>query len=235
MDQPWQAQGTLSGLLCAACNMGYVKGANRLATQNRIPLIIQGGSPVQPDVKYLYDPAASYHLNVVLKPAFQVLTHPFFHNPLYPRNAWYHVTGLRACVRSLLEGVWPKNRGLIRGQFFGFIEYDELRIVSVLEKELGWRRPPGRSTTMRFDCKVHFVLDLIRQRTLGVSDKELCYAAMVRKGLLAREEALGRIGIEEWEERGVRDPLVADVLGRLDCLDVLAKFRRLYIGEGEQP
>ena len=41
-----------------------------------------------------------------------------------------------------------------------------------------------------------------------------------------------RIGVEEQEERGVRDRLVADVLGRIDCLDVLAEFRRLYVDEG---
>jgi len=41
-----------------------------------------------------------------------------------------------------------------------------------------------------------------------------------------------RIGAEEQEERGVRDRLVADVLGRIDCLDVPAEFRRLYVDEG---
>ena len=226
--QPPASLAVLTPLLCVGCSVGYVKGANRLARERRIPVIVQGGAPVEPDVKYLYDPHTSYTLNVVLRPLLQVPAHGVLCNPLYPRNALYHVSALQEYLGSCFGRFLPRASGPARCQFFSFVEYDESRIVSTLENELGWRRPPGRSSTTRFDCKVHWLRDIFYHKALGITDKDVVYAAMVRKQLISRDEALRRVEVEEREEEALRDEVVVDVLRRLDRMDLLDRLRALY-------
>ena len=228
LNQGEASQGVLSSLLCVGCSDGYVRGANRLARDRGIPIVVQGGAPVEPDMKGLYDPFTSYTKNVVLKPVVQVLTHRMFYHPSYPKNPWYHVSALRGCLKSWLGRLLPQKEGVSRCQFFSYVPYEDSRIVDTLERDLAWRRPPGRSSSTRFDCKIHWLLDIIRQKAWGLTDKEVVYSCMVRKGLLARDEALRRVEVEEREEEALRDEVVVDVLRRLDRMDLLDQLRALY-------
>lgn len=224
------------GLMCTTCNDGYAKKALELARAYRIPLIIQGGCPVEPDLRFLQVSTTSAHgswklavIKSALRELWDVVSEPIFYDPSYHKNVTRHLALSKVCL-DMLNPFKGKKAGddVARAHFFQFIEWDEKKIVATLQRDLGWQRPPGRSSTTRFDCRVHILLDALTSKALGVSDKEQMYSMMIRKNMLSRDEGLARIEAETKEEQSLLEPTVKEVLAKIDAAEDYDRLIRIW-------
>jgi len=228
--EPPRRRGLVAGLLCTACNEGYKNRAYALAAEHKVNLIMQGGCPVEPDLMAFRElgkrpSRRSEYLRVAARELWELITDRFFHDRAYHKNISLYTPMLLSLAGRVIPAAQSRfPPDITRVSYHDFIPWDEQRIVSTLSEELQWRRPPGRSTTTRFDCKVHSLLEGLRKKYLGVSEVEVMYSMMIRKGMLTRQEALRRVEQELAEEEGLlaRDlEEIAAVLGMQDRLDRL--------------
>jgi len=235
----------VSHLLCVGCGDGYRKSAYQVAKKHGIQLMIDGGgNPVAANLNIFLNPASkTRYQELVAKPLMEVCVNPVFRNVFYYKNILRHMPILNPDIvlRSLanktgiqLSTIYEtikkiQGRGGIEELgLYNYVAWDERVMVDTIERELGWRRAAGRSTTTRFDCKVHILLDHIRKQTLGVAEKEVLYSNMIRREMLTRDEALQRIETENREEEAIIDDVVQEILGMIGASDKFEAIQRLY-------
>jgi hypothetical protein len=222
----------LSSLLCVGCSQGYVKKANEIAKINTINLIMQGGSPVEPDMRFFERGQVRDNLlKSVMKEIGEVLSNPIFYDLRYYKNIPHQMasstTNSKYVFNKILQPFSGRSK-ISRHHFFDYIEWNENEIISTLENELEWRRPIDRKTTTRFDCAIHILLDTLRLRYLGISDKELMYSIMVRKKMLSRDEAVNRTKLEIEEEERLLDKTLRDILAILNESNKYDEVRQIW-------
>lgn len=230
--------GRMSHLLCVGCTEGYARKAEELAIESNIPLIVEGGGTLETDLRFFGKPSepASSRRAWVVKMACRELSDivntRLFYHPLYCKNISRHAasisTFLRHRWRLLSDRLARKRRLVSRASFFEFIEWDYKRIVPILERDIGWSRPQGRTATIRFDCKIHILLDGLRRRYLGFSEKEVVYSNMIRQGMISREEAIEKVGKELSEESQLEVEVLRDVLSRIDLSSRFSNMQRIW-------
>jgi len=237
-----QRLGRVLPILCTACNLGYDRASYDIAKKNGVTLILHGGNPVEPDLRSFWKPGAFHSSRVhlfamMINETWELLTTGLFYNPLYWRNIRTHTLGWQYLLWSINRRFSEsanenKQKGLpvkaIKDAFHNYIAYDENKIVTTLEAELEWRRPEGRSTTTRFDCLIHVLLDSLRQKYLGVSETAVTYSMMIRAGLIEREEALRRTEREIKENNQFVEPFLREVLSRIDAADKYDELLKLW-------
>ena len=81
----------------------------------------------------------------------------------------------------------PKNGPQII-HFFDYIDWDPVKDLTILEKELGWKHPPDR--TSRFDCCLYCFANHGTFQTDGITADGIIACNLIREGLLSREDAL---------------------------------------------
>jgi hypothetical protein len=225
-------QRRLVELLCTGCDAGYVDAAIETAREHRIGLIVQGGCPVEPHLRgYLTDDVRL----IANKPKLSLLMEEmkeFFGNlelfidPRYPLNRRHFFY-----VNELVNRYAPRRRRaeeIERIHYFNYMPWDDSANAAELERELGWRRPPGRSCTMRFDCRLHILVDRYRILYQGFSEKEAIFSSMVRKKMITREEAFSRFETEVAEEERLVDSVIEQVVRTAGLEPRLAEMRRLW-------
>jgi hypothetical protein len=230
------SQRRLVELLCTGCDSGYVDAAMRAAEEHHISLIMQGGCPVEPFLRgYLTDDvrliADSPRISLLVEEFKEYLGNPgLFMNPRYPMNLRH-----MCYTKALLNQYVPRRKPasvLERVHYFDYLPWDDEADLAELERELGWRRPPGRSVTMRFDCRLHILVDRFRILYQGFSEKEAIFSSMVRKKMLTREQALARAEREMAEEEPLVDQVIQEVAGTVGLEDRIQELRRLWhVGE----
>jgi hypothetical protein len=146
-------------------------------------------------------------------------------DPRYPLNR-RHFCYLPAFASRYL----PKRRtgDVERIHFFKFIPWNYREDVAELEREIGWRRPAGRSATMRFDCRLHVLVDRFRILYQGFSEKEAVFSALVRAGAITRDEALREAQQEIAEDEQIVDRVIEEVARTIGAEDRLPDIRRLF-------
>lgn len=219
--------GSLASLLCVGCSEGYLNSAYKIAKKYGIKLIIVGGNPVEPDLQFFYTPYKNQFVQFILKPISEVLTNPFFWN-IYYYKKFYSYLHISVIKKQLVRKIHTKVSKTMVVHFYDFIEWDESEIIYTLENKLGWRRPPNRSSTSRFDCKIHMLLDSIRKKSWGFSEKDVTYSNMIRENMISRDEAIRRIETETKEEDKCRDGIVEEIVDEVDMIDALDKVKKLY-------
>jgi hypothetical protein len=236
LSQPRDAVARMSHLLCVGCMEAFLNPAYEVAKKEGIDLVITGGgnedSPVEVDLKwffrshkdrYTYLLNAKTRANVVKyvsQNLLDALTNPFFWNLCYPRNCVKHLF-LKSVMNKLFRRKTPVG-------FYRFVDWDEKHMLSVLQRELDWRGPADRSTTKRFDCKLHLFLDRIRKKYLGVSEKEVISSILVATNSVSRRKALERIALEDKEEDRILDRIVQGILEEVGIAEHFAAVRKLY-------
>lgn len=219
-SQPVNSLGRICSLLCVGCGAGYIDKADSLAAEHGISLIVQGGCPVEADLGYLNpdNPGASGKIAVIrlaLREFREVITTPIFWNLRYPRNIHRHLRSNRVLLNYVMNRISRSSDALgsnvTREHYFQYCQWDENEIVTTLESNLGWQRPADRSSTTRFDCKLHLLIDACCSRYLGISDKEMTYSLMIRRNMIKRDEALRRLELEITEEKGMIRQTLADI------------------------
>jgi hypothetical protein len=164
----------------------------------------------------------------------EVVSTPLFYNISYWRTIPRHLGVVRRVTGLITGRLQRRHRGLAKIHFFQFVEWDENRIVSTLENELGWQRAADQSTTTRFDCKLHVVISRWCSKYLGITDKELMYSMMIRENMITRDAALERLKAEEADELRLLEPYmsdIADALGALKQRDRIMDVWRRRLGK----
>jgi len=225
-------QGRLADLLCTGCAAGYVEAADKAAKEHKISLIVQGGSPVEPFLNaYMTSDVRSIANSCTLSLVGQDMREFFgnlglFVDPRYPMNL-KHMGNIRNFVRRILPRT-QRSSELERIHYFSYMPWDDRANTAELERMLSWRRPPGRSTTMRFDCRLHVLVDRFRILYQGFSEKEAIFSCMVRKKMLTREEALARARRETAEDEQLVDRVIEEVVQVVGLEQRLPEIRRFW-------
>jgi 3'-phosphoadenosine 5'-phosphosulfate sulfotransferase (PAPS reductase)/FAD synthetase len=73
---------------------------------------------------------------------------------------------------------------------FDYIDYNPLKQIDVLKKELGWEAPAGKES--RMDCRLHCFINYSSLYRTNITNDGFVMAKLVRKGLMDRSEALKR-------------------------------------------
>jgi len=74
--------------------------------------------------------------------------------------------------------------------FFDYIAYNPLYMIETLKKEIGWKAPTGKES--RMDCKLHSISNYMHWKLTGITKDGFGMAALIRSGLMDRDEALRR-------------------------------------------
>ena len=102
--------------------------------------------------------------------------------------------------------------------YFLFEEYDEERIKTYLENELGWRRPANDNLLGHYDCALHDAAAYMFKALNGVDKIEPDVAVMLRFGKMSIEKANELIQVNQPTEENVEKSL--------DSVCALCGFKR---------
>jgi hypothetical protein len=205
----------MSHLVCTGCREGIDYPAIDLALKHGIKLMFSGGCPVEADLQWLVRLRrdSRVHTNLFPTPwklrgvrAKEALADPFFWHPGYWRNVLRYLA-----LPSPVPYALKKLRGVESTAFYDYCRWGEKEIIALLEEDLGWRRPAGQSTTKRFDCKLHPILNAIRRKYTGVCEEEVQLSCMIRRGLLTREAAMERLRTSRRDEEEILPGVIREV------------------------
>lgn len=231
LSEPAKRLPLLCHLICVGCVEGTRYAAQRLARKHNIHFLMGGGCPIEIDLKYFAPrkapPGGMEYLGhdlwkVRRMHMIDAAKYPFFWNLRYPRNILRHI-------------MFPNPLDFIRNRLFGFKyetfysyrKWDEDEILKLLQEKVGWKKPSDRSNTKRFDCDLHLLLNKIRRKYLGLSEKEVEYSMMVHRGMITRDEAERRCATDEKEEDLLLADTLKNVLAGVGLSDRFAQFHEL--------
>jgi hypothetical protein len=110
---------------------------------------------------------------------------------------------------------------------FDYITWDQRVIEKTLREETGWQKPP-KTLTWRYDCILEPLLDFTYKKEFGISSAGLYLCALIREGLVGRNEALAML--DETENQGRLDTNLRKVL---DFLQIPAgRQKKYFMGSG---
>ena len=163
-----------AGEFCTPCNMAMGIPVVEAAWKYRIPLIVYGiSSELDMTIPEMY---ASKYMNFT-----------YFKNVVrneIPKSRIYNYFLPTFSLRL-------KNKFILRKEIIklpDFIEWDLHLIKNTLRREIGWSEP--EDVAFHGDCVISPIKDYIVYRRWGFSDVTLKYAALVRNGLLSRDQAM---------------------------------------------
>jgi hypothetical protein len=182
---------TLKGL-CGPCARGGRAVVYKVALEKKIPVVLFGASRDE-QVNTLFD----------IK---EGLTRK---QRLFSRKASYFIRGLYNKFMFRKELKLPKSLGqalrretLMSGEgkkveggvqvvnFYHYVEWNRNRMKEIIEQELDWKKPSGRVSSWRFDCKITELVSYLWVKHYGIPKDAVGYASMIRTGNMTKEEAL---------------------------------------------
>ena len=78
--------------------------------------------------------------------------------------------------------------------FYDYVDWDPVKDIAILERELGWKHPPDKKS--RFDCRLNCFGGYGHLKKGGISANGMISCNFIREGLMSREEALEREQLE---------------------------------------
>jgi hypothetical protein len=194
--------GAACQFICRACYTGAMAFVYSTAEEYQIPFLLWGDSLIE---RITFLPVR----NKIFK----------FRRPLryaYSSRCFSFLQFLYLLIvqrnEKLPSGNFPldvripklRNRGIEEVHLFDYIEWDRNEIKKIISEELGWRKPPEKLSSWRFDCHLHTLLNYCHKKAIGFNHDIDGLANMVRAGKMERAEALSLIekGVDsgEWNE-----------------------------------
>jgi hypothetical protein len=197
-----KSPGHVQAFLCSGCRNGIWGGAHKVAREKSIPLIIFGESSME-----------SGGFKDILSPEFTpTAIEKLFFMLRMPLNFYRRKTTYNKLVN---EFPMPSGRDKAAKQinFFDYEEWNEEKIMSVIQKELNWQSKGGQNA-WRFDCQIHALVNRMVYQILGMTEKDELYSKMIREGQINREEALLRIK-DYYKEQENELQIIGNLLNRL--------------------
>ena len=204
--------------LCSGCRNGIWGGAFKVARERRIPLVIFGESSMESG-------GFKKKFAEIFKPTLQEKIKFMLQMPLnfYHRKNFYNKLQREFPLPS------KNDSGVTQLNFFDYEEWNEKRIMSLIQDELNWQHKEGQSS-WRFDCQIHAMVNRMVYQLLGMTEKDELYSKLIREGQITREEALEIVIANEEEEKAELE-IVEKVMERLQLIDSeKQKIRRFCQG-----
>ncbi|MBN1543378.1 hypothetical protein JW992_14655 [candidate division KSB1 bacterium] len=211
-------------MFCTGCRYGIIGNAFKMARRYNIPMIAIGWSPIEDTPfkeAYLRQDGGSV-VGGLLKNSLA--------NPRYlkPDNLWAAIkdyTHNYSHIRKwdgLLQRLYP-NIELIH--FYDYIRYDPDVIQKTVQQELDWSTPQT-GDSWQFDCQIKTLQNFFMDRLAHYTATSDYLSAMIREGLITRNEALLRLEQSE-EKRQERLQQLFDFLTDLNAPDLVQALRRM--------
>ncbi len=199
----------IANLACAPCKL-VNREVYRIASVHKIPTIVFGGnifellqmatSQSKKTVVVSSGSALSkrFSLKTRIKKAFSLLIKGM--TVLGKSLAlWRYIPiGFKASIMyisphsAFLRLRYPRIRAL---EYFYYAGWDESKNEDILEK-VGWQLPAYCNSTWKADCSFDELKNLMFDKMMGITYMDAYLSNMVRAGVLTREEAIKRIGVE---------------------------------------
>ncbi len=191
------------GVPCIGCTFPGMLMCIKLAVEKDIPLLVHGRSPAQmfkeltdgtydPFLQVMwgnlrpYDAEANKRVVIAVTRRMMRLLRSFLPDRALRRESKGVFHPDLAAVEASAHA--PEFVGL-----FVYEPYDELRIMDEMERELGWRRPASASILTHEDCRVHHAAAYCYNQVCGLPIVCQELSTMVRRGEMARDDALQRL------------------------------------------
>ena len=198
------------GLLCTGCRLNIVIGLYKCAVENKIPIVINGGTPYE---------AGSYKFNIMKKNPHDKKNTAFisgYLSKIIKNPRWVlNPTSLGIQIKEYYYHYYKK--GLLRRkkdiqiiQPFLYIRWIEKEIVSKIQNELKWKKNPQQESTWRGDCDIALIKLYLYRELLGFNDFDDGLSCLIRDKQITREEALDRIK----KEGEIPDEILEDIFKR---------------------
>jgi tRNA(Ile)-lysidine synthase TilS/MesJ len=176
------------GLLCTGCRTGYLQELVKTVRAYDIPLVITGaGEPERSFAERLLSSDRSRRRMLPLLSGFaaQVIKEPRYISS---------ISFLTMVAKEFFFRFLYKVKKQVRmTAIFRYIEWDEQKIASTIERELKWKKPAYSNSSWRADCKLNELKNYMYMETLGFTKHDELLSGMIRRGLLTRESALQRL------------------------------------------
>jgi len=174
--------------LCTGCQTGYKRGLVKTAQSNKIPLVITGGGEPQRsfarDLLSISGGRGKKRLSLGLGFSREIVRNPYYiFNPNF----------FAKFAKEFFYRFSYKFEDFKLVRFFKYIEWDEDVILSVIKKELAWKKPADSKASWRSDCKIHLLRQYLYLETLGFTKNDELISGMVRENMMTREEGLRRL------------------------------------------
>ena len=219
-------------MLCCGCRLGINQGLLKCAKKKRIPLVVNGGSPIEPSyfkTALLTSNPLSRMKYIRKSKTFSLLfgfLYETIKNPSYFLNLYNTVVNVKEYfyffhLEKVRRLIYPYQKMLY---FYHYVEWDEDTILSTIKNELDWRKEDDSPTTWRADCTLNFLRNYLFRECIGVTEKDNILSNMVRENMITREEALERQKIENITPQKFIDE-VFDEIG-LNLSDLLVALKK---------
>lgn len=217
--------------LCNGCMTGIRECLTKAAHDNNVSLILGGGGGV---VGYGGEPEQSFAEKLlsisnsnskVGRPLFLLAG---FLTQLARNPSYFQPACLTSFAREFLHRFWYEyDKGLTVLGLFEFITWNEDEVVSTIQDELKWEKPPYRKASWRADCKIHFLKDHLYGETLGFTKNDELLSGMIREGMITRECALKRLENDNYLSRRFLTEFLPELGLEVHDLNVaLAEYRK---------
>ena len=185
-------------IICIGCKIIWPE-ILKIARENHVRCIVNGGNPYEYTSfkKALLGVSPSANLKLTYLTNIIGLLRESLRNLSYLNPQYLPIT-----VKGYLfanqyaMGSRLLARKIRRIDFFHYIPWDEEKVISRIQSELGWDYPRDLNSTWRFDCKISHLKDFMYLTTIGITEKDDFYSKMIREGRITREKALERIDKE---------------------------------------
>lgn len=124
-----------------------------------------------------------------------------------------------AVFPNLQPGRTKKGPQLLH--FYDYVDWDPVKDLAILERELGWKHPPNRVS--RFDCSLNCFGSYSAFKNGGITGNGIISCNLIREGLMSRKEALEKeqsaihVAVEGCHR--ILDEIGLDQLGLSDLKD----------------
>ena len=202
------------GLLCSGCMSGIKSGLDQIVREYRVPLIITGSGEPKGRTSF-----AQEMLGPVQSGKKRALVSGFarevLNNPRYVGSPRF-VAGLG---RDFFYRFVHRRKKTTKSiSIFGFIKWDETELMTTIQTELGWKKPPYSASSWRADCLINELKNYLYLHTLGFTKHDEQLSGMIQRGLMTRSQALNRLKT---------DNVISDEVMSELCLALGADWHRL--------
>lgn len=203
-----------NGEFCSVCNnLGYLLIGSFCFNQQRLqgyaPLAVGGWSK-----KYEYQPGVSVtsmqyffsHLTPEL--VDELMAQPFLEEQAVrifmqlndPRQTQTYAATQDEFARLVSSFI----------QLPEYIPWDLNSMPQILAEEIGWQQPPNVHGS-HFDCALFPIKEFLKYKKYGLTQETIKNSVMIREGLMARDDALKRISLEQTEEPDIYRSFLKDL------------------------
>ena len=191
-----------SGDVCGACGIAIRASMFKVASDNKIPIILLGTSPLEED-SFLPDTTLDIgRFKYILKESGGVTKKEVNSFLIYPGMNYFKLSiGKRT-------GKYAKE---VRPLFYLKNPTDK-EMGEIISRELGWQEDTTHEYSKHFDCIVEPFTNYVRHHIYGYERRVCQYSTMIRRGEITRDKALEMYKSDRMDEKPANYKHILEIL-----------------------